>query len=209
MMSGETACRNLITGGLVTGASGTPFAGTHIPNPANFPAHSSQYGGIFDFGGGRGMNCEENLGYYTETTLIMYFYKSSNSTRYFTDARNDAGQWFLSNYISQNINFTNSLTYNFDGVYDANNIAFLNRWIYMAVTSDVTSSKLYLNDNLIVGGARNSLDEDFGVNFRIGTRYTTSDQWNGYMGPILAYNRALSASEIKQNFEATRGRYGI
>jgi hypothetical protein len=53
------------------------------------------------------------------------------------------------------------------------------------------------------------MDEDFGKNFRIGTRYTTSTQWTGYMGPIVAYNRVLSAGEVKQNFNAHRSRYGI
>jgi hypothetical protein len=32
---------------------------------------------------------------------------------------------------------------------------------------------------------------------------------NGNISQLQIYNRALSAAEIKQNFEATRDRYGI
>ena len=214
---GETSCKNLITGGLVTGASGTPGSGTHTPNTANFPAYSSNNGGIFDFTGGKGMNCEENLGSHTELSLSMWFYKTSSATEYFTDARNDGGQWFLSNYTSVNINYTDALRYNFDATYNASNADFLNNWHHMVVTSDASRSYLYLDGYEISVHPKyrtsyvstTSIDEDLGKNFRIGTRYTTSAPWTGYMGPILIYNKALTASEIRQNFNANRSRFGI
>jgi hypothetical protein len=34
-------------------------------------------------------------------------------------------------------------------------------------------------------------------------------RFNGYISFVLAYNRALTAQEIQQNFNATRSRYGI
>lgn len=208
--SGQTTCKNLVTGGLVTGANGYPAAGSHTPNPANFPAYNSLYGGIFDFAGGRGMNCEENLGKRSTMSLSIWFYKNSGTeAQYFTDARNDAGNWFLSNYTSDNINYTELLTYNFGGAYNASNPDFINKWYYMVVTSDSVSSKLYLNGQLITDGNRSSVDEDFGVNFRIGTRYTTTGQWTGYMGPIFAYDRVISLYEVQQNFNAMRGRFGV
>jgi hypothetical protein len=206
---GETTCRNLITGGLVTGASGTPLAGAHTANPANFPVYSSIGGGVFDFSGGKGMNCDENLGNTTTRTLVMWFYKTSTGTEYFSDARNNGGQWFLSNYTSDNINYTEALTYNFDGSYNASNPNFINKWICMVVTSNDTESSLYLNGTLAIGGTRTSIDEDFGRNFRIGTRYTTSSQWTGYFGPIFAYNRVLSAEEALQSYLAFKTRFGL
>lgn len=206
---GNTTCNNLITAGLVTGANGTPGTGTHTPNTAFFPVHNSICGGVFDFAGGRGMNCEENLGYRTTTSLCIWFYKNNSGGQYITDARNDGGQWFLSNYTNYNINYTEALAYNFGGTYNSANSDFINKWYYMVVTSNASSSKLYLNGNLITGGPRSSIDEDFGVNFRIGTRYTTIGSWTGYMGPIQAYDRVLNEDEIKQNFNSHRGRFGI
>lgn len=206
---GATTCINLVSGGLVTGASGSPGSGAHTPNPANFPAYSPANHGVFDFAGGRGMNCDEDLGARTETSLIMWFYKNSSATQYFSDARNNGGQWFLSNYTDDNINYTEAMTHNFGGSYDAANPDFLDQWFCMTVTSDSTGSALYLNGAQIDGGNRNSIDEDLGRNFRIGTRYTTSAQWTGFMGPIMAYSRVITPQEIQEIFDFQRRRFGI
>jgi hypothetical protein len=45
---------------------------------------------------------------------------------------------------------------------------------------------------------------------RIGCFYTSpSILFPGNISNVMSYNRALTAAEVKQNFEATRGRYGI
>jgi hypothetical protein len=207
---GQTTCKNMITGGDVTGASGTPGSGAHTSNAGNFPAYNSINGGVFDFAGGKGMNCNENLGSTSTRTLMMWFYKNSSAGQYFSDARNNGGQWFLSNYSGENINYTDALRYNYGGAYNASHPDFLNKWICMTVTSDNSGSKLYLN-GFEVGSyvSQNSIDEDFGRNFRIGTRYTTSSQWTGYFGPILAYNRVISPAEVLQNFNSQKSRFGL
>jgi len=207
-VSGDTTCVNLITINTITGANGEPGSGTHTPNTANFPTYNSINSGVFDFVGSKGMNCDEDLGTATESSICMWFYKNSSATQYFTDARNNGGQWFLSNYTEDNINWTEQLTYNFSGTYDASDSAFLNQWIHMVATSNTTESKLYLNGQLVTGGNRTSADEDFGKNFRIGTRYTTSAEWTGYMGPIYLYNRVLSAQEALEVFNAHKIRFG-
>lgn len=208
-ISGNTTCNNIITNGLVTGANGTPGSGTHTSSSSNFPSYNSIYGGIFDFAGGKGMNCEENLGNHTSISLCVWIYKNNTGSQYITDARNNGGQWFLSNYSSYNITYTNALTYNFDGTYNSAHPGFINKWLFLVATSDSSGSNLYLNGKEVIGGSRNSVDEDLGKNFRIGTRYTTSSEWTGFMGPIFAYNYVLSETEVKQNFNALRGRFGI
>ena len=100
------------------------------------------------------------------------------------------------------------VSYDFSGTYDASDSAFLNQWIHMVATSNSSESKLYLNGQLVTGGNRASTDEDFGKNFRIGTRYTTSAEWTGYMGPIYLYDRALSAQEALEVFNAHKIRFG-
>jgi len=209
--SGNTSCVNMVTQGAVTGANGTPGTGTHTPDTTAFPAYSSEAGGVFDFNfaGGRGMNVEEDLGSHSAITLEMWFYKTSSTGQYFTDARNNGGQWFLSNYTSDNINYTDTLTYNFDATYNASSTNFLNQWFHMIVTSDSTGSKLYLNGAEVTPLLSNSLDEDLGVNFRIGTRYTDSSRWTGKMGPIRIYNKVLTSAEVLSNFASTKGRFGL
>lgn len=79
----------------------------------------------------------------------------------------------------------------------------------MIFTSDGTGSKLYIDGTertLVLSG---SVTENLGVNYRIGTRYTTSSEWTGYMGPIKIYNRVITAAEAWTNFLAIRERYGI
>jgi len=214
MSPGDTSCTNMVTGGQLTGASGTPGSGAHTADTANFPAYNSLYGGIFDFDGGRGMNCDENLGTTTTSTICMWLWRNTTAnTQYFADGRNNGGDWFLSNYGSENINWEGRLKYKFNGAaatYDQT--AFpTNQWLHMVAVSGPGGSTLYLDgetppEALVNDG---SADEDFGTNYRIGTRYTTSAEWTGYMGPIFFYNRELSADEAKQNFEVHRSRFGV
>ena len=46
-------------------------------------------------------------------------------------------------------------------------------------------------------------------NFYIGSRGGSGDWFKGDQGPLLVYNRELTASEVLQNFNAHRGRFGV
>jgi len=207
--SGATTATCLVSGFNCSGANGTPFAGTHTPNPSNFPAYNSLNGGIFDFVGSKGINIDGDLGSTTASTISMWFYKNSSNTQYFTDGRNNGGTWFLSNYTEDNINWNEKLTYDFEDPYNASASDFLNQWIHMVACSDGDGSKLYLNGIEVSTSTSTSADEDFGINYRIGTRYTTSTEWSGYMGPIYFYNKKLNAAEAAQNFLAQKSRFGL
>ena len=51
------------------------------------------------------------------------------------------------------------------------------------------------------------------VNFKLGSRGSelsnTAQQWNGNIGPAKIYNRALTAQEVLQNYNATKTRFGL
>lgn len=211
----ETSATNLISSESVTGASGTPGTGAHTPDVNNFPEYNSINGGIFDFAGSRGMNVDEDLGAHTEVTIDIWYYKlddvATNGTIYLTDGRNDGGQWIITNYFnsSHNITHTDRATYNFDAAYNRTNPDFIDRWQHLVFTSDATGSKLYIDGTERTLLSSLSVDEDLGVNFRIGTRYTTTGEWTGYMGPIKIYDRVLTEAEALQNFNADKGRYGF
>ena len=207
--SGNTTATDLVQGFNCSGASGTPGSGTHTPNTANFPAYNSTKGGVFDFAGGRGINIDGNLGNTTASSISMWLYKNASSTQYLTDGRNNGGAWFLSNYSGYNINWTNNLRYNFEDPPDFNATGWINTWVHIVATSDSTGSKLYVNGLEVVLSNSSSPDEDFGINYRIGTRYTTTGEWTGYMGPIYFYNRKLNAIEVAQNFNSQRTRFEL
>jgi len=139
----------------------------------------------------------------------MWFYKNGSGAQYIVDGRNNGGDWFLTNYQSYNINWESKLQYNFSSTYNASDSAFLNQWVHMVATSDGDGSKLYINGIEVSTTTSTSVDEDFGINYRIGTRYTTSTEWTGYMGPIYFYNKKLNAVEAAQNYNAQKSRFGI
>ena len=85
-----------------------------------------------------------------------------------------------------------------------------NTWAYVVGTYDGSVLRLYVNGEL-----KNSqnLVTSIGYSskgFAIGRYYGNSpNSFTGQVGLVHMYNRALSASEILQNFNAFRGRYGI
>lgn len=82
-------------------------------------------------------------------------------------------------------------------------------WYNVAVTWDGSTARGYLNGQFIttlaVGTASNQT-ETFTIGATDGGAQT---EMIGSISQTLAYNRALTASEIEQNYNALRGRYGI
>lgn len=83
-------------------------------------------------------------------------------------------------------------------------------WYEVVITWNGTTAKAYLNgsfvDNITVGAASNQA-----VTFKIGAAGggTPNNYFDGNISDVKVYNRALTADEIKQNFNALKGRYGV
>ena len=209
---GNTSAHDLVGSKRCSGASGEPGTGAHTEDTNNFPTiakdqstNSSSY--VFGFDGSDGINIDEDLGSNSECTAGMWFFKTSTANDYLFDFRNDGGSWWLTNYSSYNINIHNTLRYNFGGgSYSAGDFP-TNVWVHLMITSDSSGSKIYLNGRERTAAYSTSVNESFGINARIGTRYTYGGHWDGKMGPIYLYNKVLTAAEVKQNFLAHVGRY--
>jgi len=67
--------------------------------------------------------------------------------------------------------------------------------------------KAYLNG--ILYGNANTATWSTTASLSVGGRTDVSQPLNGNISQVLIYNRALSALEVSQNFNALRGRYGI
>ncbi len=82
----------------------------------------------------------------------------------------------------------------------------LNQWVHIVGITGSGGKSAYINGTLIGTGAGTAINPNLDVYFG---NWDTS--WASFceMGPIKVYNRALSDAEIKQNFEAHRGRYGL
>lgn len=88
----------------------------------------------------------------------------------------------------------------------------LNNWYNIIISTNQSdnNAKLY-TDGIYTGVAnyKNPTTTGTGDKYQIG-RYFNNVYWaNVKYSFFKVYNRALSATEIKQNFNATRGRYGI
>lgn len=91
-----------------------------------------------------------------------------------------------------------------------------NQWVHITVTHGGENldqyTKLYLNGDFI--GDLAAISQTFStssINFAgSGYRAPLSDlPVDGYIGEIQGYTRELDPHEVRQNFEATRGRYGV
>ena len=110
-----------------------------------------------------------------------------------------------------------------NGSYDAIRTTFTNtvsvtdnQWKYLVITSDSVGAKIYINavkiDEAISTPKPTRFEE---ANFLVGAAGNWPNNplsgyyFNGQMSNINFYTKALSAEEIRQNFNALRGRYGI
>ena len=86
----------------------------------------------------------------------------------------------------------------------------LNTWINLVGTYDGSVMYLYANGILVSQAAKTgSMSAGAGFTVRIGRQAETGSSHNGYISTTQIYNRALSASEVLQNFNALKGRYGL
>jgi hypothetical protein len=81
------------------------------------------------------------------------------------------------------------------------------QWVYVALSkpSGSSSPSYYVNGVLVGTGSAYSTPAVTPTWFNRGGGQT----WKGNCSIIQAYNRALTATEIAQNFNATRSRFGI
>ena len=91
-----------------------------------------------------------------------------------------------------------------------NSSAFYGRWNQITATVDVNAATLYLNGvqagqnttNTFAGPSRSDPSADFTIG-----AFGTSLFADANISQVHVYNRVLSASEVQQNYLATKGRY--
>lgn len=88
----------------------------------------------------------------------------------------------------------------------------INTWVHLVCTYDGSYLRMYANGNLIqTGGTQISgavLSNASQLNF-MRPDAAGIDYGKGNIGLIKMYNRALTISEIKQNFNSIKGRFGL
>jgi len=82
-------------------------------------------------------------------------------------------------------------------------------WHFIAVTVNSTTCNYYLDNNSsiqVTVGASTSNPTD---NLYIGSTESAQGFFQGNISAVQIYNRALSESEVNQNFNALKSRYGL
>jgi len=82
----------------------------------------------------------------------------------------------------------------------------LNKWYHFAITYDGSNIKFYFDGayDSVSGLGISTANAPLYVGYPI---YDGNGHMNGNVSQVLLYNRELSASEINQNYNATKGRY--
>tara|TARA_Y100000004_G_scaffold165941_1_gene197206 strand:- start:490 stop:1827 length:1338 start_codon:yes stop_codon:yes gene_type:complete len=79
------------------------------------------------------------------------------------------------------------------------------KWYHQAIVMDAGTARGYYDG--IAAGTKSYTSYTLPGNTRAGGR--NSYNWDGQIACFAVYDKALSAAEVKQNFEATRQRFGL
>jgi hypothetical protein len=95
------------------------------------------------------------------------------------------------------------------GTIGSGNPLAINGWTYLTLTFDGTNIKMYQNSTLV-----NTINFPGDIRTDINTPITVGGRWvgeflDGGIGVARLYNRALSAAEITQNYNAQKNRFGL
>lgn len=92
----------------------------------------------------------------------------------------------------------------------------LNKWIYAVITYAGSTNGSVVNVYAYKDGSLLTATGSLYWNLSTSSSYYVGRHWaaalqilNGFIPQVSIYNRALTAAEIQQNFNATRGRYGV
>ncbi len=84
-----------------------------------------------------------------------------------------------------------------------------NNWYHIVGTYDGANLKLYVNNSNVVTTANTTVVQANTGGFRLMRRWDNPDYWGGRLAIYRVYNRAITASEVSQNYSAERGRFGL
>ena len=172
----------------------------------NGPTYLSSNLGAFVLDGSNDyilVNSQANILSKTAYTKIAYIYISNFSTVNNIISGGFSGQHAFWMFGTDKLNAGHNGAWN--TVVGATSLS-LNTWYFAAVTySNSTGWKLYLNGRED-GTSADTTTFTGNQEISIGS-YSTANNFTGRIASVQVYNRALTATEIFQNYHATKGRY--
>ena len=200
--------------GKLTNLASTSYTGT-INGGTTFNSN-----GYFDFDGVNGyIDTGLNAGSVTELTVEAWLrvdtYTNDGSGISIGDTATSTGQCYLGRGNSGG----DSMDWRFyTGTFLDETEFFTSDtgWKHYVGTYDQSSGqgrmRLYVDGNLedtALSNNTSAIDFSSGENIRIGVNTNGSSYFDGKFGEVRIYNKALTATEVSQNFNATRTKYGV
>lgn len=227
---------SIITNGLILNLDASTYPGTGTTwndlsgqnnngTLVNGVGYSTENGGVMTFDGVNDyVNCGNSSTFNQTNALTLSTWVKINSL---SSVNSLIGkQWCNGNQYSYYLAIntqgklafdagnSGSCTGNFT-TYTSTNSLSINTWYNVVLSFTNTSIKLYLNGQLISGSLTGINKNLFTGNSPVllGTYRSLNGSYgsilNGSIGSTLIYNTSLSASDILQNFNATKTRFGL
>jgi len=182
----------------------------------NGPTFNSNNGGSILFNGTNNYT-DTNIDMvgYTDFTISMFAKSLDTWPASGTTFRALCGNLGGGSYVRMNITTTAASVFfwaNGPGTFSSaevfNTSSNINDWYYYTLTRSTTFQRIYLN-GVLKSEVTFSNTASLSNYYRSVGQYGTSYFWNGNIADYKIYNRALSATEITQNYNALKGRYGL
>jgi hypothetical protein len=142
----------------------------------------------------------------SEWTINIWFKETTNSGRGLMESNviNSTGANGPGLYVL--LSNGNLNTYNVSNGYSVAMPYYRNGWNYITISRKLSSNeeKVYLNGNLYLTRTTVTLNSERYLNIGVGYH----GFFNGSIGSVTSYNKVLTDAEVKQNFEATKTRFG-
>jgi hypothetical protein len=188
------------------------FSGSLI----NGPVFNSGSGGSIVFDGVNDYSLTNlDMTGYTDFTIGMFFKCLDSFPTGSGLNRALCGNFSGGSYVRLNINTSNtaSLLFNASGpnTFLTVNVLIgseLNQWHYLTCTKNTTSQRVYI-DGILKGETTFSNTTPLLNFYRAVGTYGTSFYWNGNISNYQIYNRSLTQTEILQNYNAQKSRFGL
>jgi hypothetical protein len=178
----------------------------------NSPTFTSSFGGSIVFDGvDDKVTFPNNTLTTTNGVTVELWFNTSSGTKYqdIFDVADAYGVWIVTNFSGAGsgklVTSFNTTTGYISSNYSAN------QWYQVVLAGSGTSNYQYVNGAL-TGTSSQTVPSSINLNTaRLGNvdGDRASEYFVGNIATLKIYNRALSASEILQNYNSTKGRFGL
>ena len=196
------------------GTTWTDLAGTNNGTLVNGPTFNSGNGGSIVFDGVNDYIQVSDINNISQLSVESWVYANSVGSYNAIASQFRANAFSLSSWVLETVGSDIRL-YIANGsslVYSSTPFD-ISAWVHIIGTFDGTTARIYKNGIAGATTGTTAAINNSNLNINIGALYNSggtegSDgRWNGKISNVKLYNRALNATEILQNYNATKGRY--